>query len=404
MPANLEPRTAAELAAAVKESAGPLEILGGGSKRGLGRPINSGERLDLSRLSGITLYEPEELVLTAGCGTRLSEIEQVLAARKQMLAFEPPDLGPLYGRPAGEGTLGGLLACNLAGPRRPKAGAARDHFLGALAVNGQGEIFKTGGRVVKNVTGYDLCKLLAGSFGTLAALAEATVKVLPAPEQERTLAISGLDDGRAVSVMTQALGSATEVSAAAHLPAAIAQGMVDGHGGAATLLRLEGTALSVTERLAALRRELGMAGIELAEEESKAAWRALRDVRPFQGTAEAIWRISVPPASAAAVMAAVAAADVAGARHFYDWGGGLIWLALPAAGDAAAARIRGAIAGQLGQATGGHATLMRAPPALRATVDVFQPQAPALSALARRIKESFDPAGRFNPGRMYQGI
>ena len=174
MSSALEPRTAAELAAAVLESAGPLEILGAGSKRGLGRPVNSGQRLDLSHLSGISLYEPEELVLTAGAGTRLAEIEQALAAKRQMLAFEPPDLGPLYGRPAGQGTLGGMLACNLAGPRRPKAGAARDHFLGALAVNGQGEIFKTGGQVVKNVTGYDLCKLLAGSFGTLAALAEVT--------------------------------------------------------------------------------------------------------------------------------------------------------------------------------------------------------------------------------------
>src|SRR5262245_39436887 len=236
MSQSLEPRTPAELAAAVKESAGPLEIVGAGSKRGLGRPVNTGEVLELSRLSGITLYEPEELVLTAGCGTRLTEIEQALAARKQILAFEPPDLGPLYGRPAGEGTLGGLLACNLAGPRRPKAGAARDHFLGALAVNGQGEIFKTGGRVVKNVTGYDLCKLLAGSFGTLAALAEATVKVLPAPEEERTLAIPDLEDTRAVQVMTQALGSAVEVSGAAHLPAETTLGLADAGNGPVTLL------------------------------------------------------------------------------------------------------------------------------------------------------------------------
>ena len=216
----LEPRTAAELAAAVRESAGPLELLGAGSKRGLGRPVNSGQHLDLSHLSGIRLYEPEELVLTAGAGTRLAEIEQALAAKRQMLAFEPPDLGPLYGMPAGEGTLGGMLACNLAGPRRPKAGAARDHFLGALAVNGQGEIFKTGGQVVKNVTGYDLCKLLAGSFGTLAALAEVTVKVLPAPEHERSLLLPGLEDAAAVAIMTRALGSAAEVSGAAHLPAA----------------------------------------------------------------------------------------------------------------------------------------------------------------------------------------
>jgi len=394
----LEPRTAVELAAAVLESAGPLEVLGAGSKRGLGRPVNSGQHLDLSYLSGISLYEPEELVLTAGAGTRLSEIEQALTAKRQMLAFEPPDLGPLYGMPAGQGTLGGMLACNLAGPRRPKAGAARDHFLGALAVNGQGEIFKTGGRVVKNVTGYDLCKLLAGSFGTLAALAEVTVKVLPAAEHERSLLLSGLEDAAAVAIMCRALGSAAEVSGAAHLPAAVASLLALGSGGA-TLLRLEGTSISVGERIALLQRELGGAGVEMEESESKAAWRALRDIAPYQGTEEAIWRLSLPPAAGAAVMQAIAASGVTGARHFYDWGGGLIWLALPAEGDAAAARIRAAL-----KPTGGHATLMRAPLSLRAAVDVFEPQEPALAALAKRVKESFDPVGRLNPGRMYQGI
>ena len=398
MSSALEPRTAAELAAAVLESAGPLEVLGAGSKRGVGRPVNSGQRLDLSHLSGISLYEPEELVLTAGAGTRLAEIDQALTAKRQMLAFEPPDLGPLYGMPAGQGTLGGMLACNLAGPRRPKAGSARDHFLGALAVNGQGEIFKTGGRVVKNVTGYDLCKLLAGSFGTLAALAEVTVKVLPAPEHERSLLLPGLEDAAAVAIMCRALGSAAEVSGAAHLPAAVAS-LVPQGSSAATLLRLEGTTLSVAERIALLRRELGGAGVEVEEPESKTVWRALGDIVPFQGTEEAIWRLSLPPAAGAAVMQAIAASGVAGARHFYDWGGGLIWLALPAEGDAAAAQIRAAL-----KPTGGHATLMRAPLSLRAAVDVFQPQEPALAALARRVKESFDPAGRLNPGRMYQGI
>ena len=278
----LEPRTAAELAAAVLESAGPLEVLGAGSKRGLGRPVNSGQRLDLSHLSGISLYEPEELVLTAGAGTRLAEIDQALTAKRQMLAFEPPDLGPLYGRPPGQGTLGGMLACNLAGPRRPKAGSARDHFLGALAVNGQGEIFKTGGRVVKNVTGYDLCKLLAGSFGTLAALAEVTVKVLPAPEHERSLLLSGLEDAAAVAIMCRALGSAAEVSGAAHLPAAVASLLPQGSG-AATLLRLEGTTLSVAERIALLRRELGGAGVEMEEPEVQDRLARAPRYRPVPG-------------------------------------------------------------------------------------------------------------------------
>jgi glycolate oxidase FAD binding subunit len=398
MRSALAPRTAAELAAAVADSAGPLEILGAGSKRGLGRPINSEKSLDLSLLSGITAYEPAELVLTAGAGTRLTEIEQALSAQRQMLAFEPPDLGPLYGRPVGEGTLGGALACNLAGPRRPKSGAARDHFLGALAVNGLGEIFKTGGRVVKNVTGYDLCKLLAGSFGTLAALAEVTIKVLPMPEHERSLILPGLEDAKAVQIMTLALGSAAEVSGAAHLPAgvtALAPGLAEE---AATILRLEGTSLSIAARLRLLRQELGMKGREVEEAGSKTIWCALRGVRPFHGTSEAVWRLSVPPAAGADVMLRLTAAGLPGHRHFYDWGGGLIWLGLAAEGDAGAARVRPALA-----ACGGHATLMRAPDPVRAAVDVFQPQPPALAALTRRVKASFDPNGRLNPGRMYQG-
>jgi glycolate oxidase FAD binding subunit len=392
MPDALQPGSAAELAAAIVQSDGPLEIVGRGSKRGLGRPVNAGRRLDLSRLAGISLYEPEELVLTVGAGTRLAEVERALADRRQMLAFEPPDLGPLYGGPAGEGTIGGMLACNLAGPRRVKAGSARDHFLGCLAVNGQGEIFKTGGRVVKNVTGYDLCKLLAGSFGTLAAMAEVTLKVLPAPEDIETLLLAGLDDAAAVAAMSRALGSAAEVSAAAHLPAGLA-GVAGGEAGRSlTLLRLEGTAGSVADRRAQLAKEFGGEGAMLDAVRSAEAWRALRDVAPFHGTAEVVWRLSVPPAAGAEVVRAIGRAG----RHFYDWGGGLIWLALPAEGDAGAARIRGAIS-----ATGGHATLMRAPLALRAAIDVFQPQAPSLAALARRVKASFDPRGRLNRGRMY---
>ena len=209
---------------------------------------------------------------------------------------------------------------------------------------------------------------------------------------------SGLEDAAAVAIMTRALGSAAEVSGAAHLPAGVAS-LLPRAAGAATLLRLEGTTLSVAERIALLRRELGGACVEMEAAESRAVWRALRDVAPFQGTEEAVWRLSVPPAAGAAVMQAIAASGVTGVRHFYDWGGGLIFLALPAEGDAAAAPIRAAL-----KPMGGHATLMRAPLSLRAAVDVFQPQAPALAALARRVKESFDPAGRLNPGRMYHGI
>ena len=263
---RLQPATVAELAAAIAGSEGPLEILGQGSKRGFGRPVQAERTLDLSRLTGVTLYEPDELVMTAGAGTPLREIEARLSASRQILAFEPPDLGLLYGHPPGQATLGGIIACNLSGPRRIKAGAVRDYVLGCTLANGRGEIVKTGGRVMKNVTGYDLCKLLTGSFGTLAALAEATIKVLPAPEEVRTLAIRGLDDAAAVLAMNKALSGAEDVTGAAHLPReAGVRTLLKALDGAVTLLRLEGTAASVSHRLANLQQELGDKGIVLVD-------------------------------------------------------------------------------------------------------------------------------------------
>jgi glycolate oxidase FAD binding subunit len=184
------PATAEETLNIVRWAAGeetPLEIVGHGSKRGIGRPSQAEHVLDLSQLSGVTLYEPEELVLSARAGTPLAEIEALLERHNQQLAFEPMDYGPLLGGEPGRGTIGGVLGANLSGPRRIKAGAARDHVLGVNAVSGRGEAFKSGGRVVKNVTGYDLSKGLAGSWGTLAVVTDVTFKVLPAAETERTL-------------------------------------------------------------------------------------------------------------------------------------------------------------------------------------------------------------------------
>src|SRR5215204_4341546 len=218
---TLKPRDAKDVEDALQWALGEgkaLEIVGQGSKRAIGRPAQTDLTLDLSGLSGVTLYEPEELVLSARAGTPLAEIEALIAAKGQMLAFDPMDYGPLLGGPSGRATIGGVLAANLSGPRRLKAGAARDHFLGFSAVSGRGEIFKSGGRVVKNVTGYDLCKILAGSFGTLAAMTKVTIKVLPRPETEATMLVLGLDDARANQAMSAAMASSCDVSAAAHLP------------------------------------------------------------------------------------------------------------------------------------------------------------------------------------------
>ncbi len=405
---TISPDSAEALAAAIEAAVTdnrPLEVLGRGSKRGLGRSSNLAHALDLSKLSGITLYEPEELVLTAGAGTPLAEIEKAIAKKNQILAFEPPDLGSLLGGPPGKGSIGGVLACNLAGPRRIKAGAARDHFLGVTAVSGRAEIFKAGGRVVKNVTGYDVMKLLAGSYGTLAAMTSVTIKVLPRPEKCYSVLVFGLDAPNAVRAMTQALGSPHEVSGAAYLPASAAAGSqvdyVAQEKSSVTALRLEGPAPSVEHRTAALRAELSEFGPteELHSANSEVLWHEIRDVKAFQSDIEKLlWRVSVPPSKAPEILSRLAS-TLPNMDYLLDWGGGLIWLALPSGPDAHCAMVRGAL-----EEESGHATLLRAPHATRASVPVFQPQPPALAALSRRLKESFDPARLLNPGRMYQEI
>jgi glycolate oxidase FAD binding subunit len=405
----LTPRDARDVEQAVQWALGAgraLEIVGHGSKRAIGRPAQTDLTLDLASLSGVTLYEPEELVLSAKAGTPLAEIEALVASKGQQLAFEPMDYAPLLGNSAGRGTIGGALAANLAGPRRVKAGAARDHFLGFSAVSGRGETFKSGGRVVKNVTGYDLCKLMAGSWGTFAALTEITIKVLPKPETEATVTIAGLDDAAAVGAMAAAMGSPCDVSGAAHLPAAVAARIPLGEAVAAgrslTVLRLEGVAPSVEHRKAALLALLRSSGEVAMVDElvSRNLWRAVRDVTPFAasrtGADTPLWCISTAPAKGAELAQAIAV--FADAEVLYDWAGGRLWVLVAPLEDAAVAHVRRAV-----KSCGGHATLVRAPAATRAAVDVFEPLEPTLAELTKRIKDGFDPKGIFNPGRMYAG-
>ena len=396
-----------EAIAGALADAAPLEIIGNGTKRCVGRPVKAPQTLSMAGLTGITLYEPEELVLTARAGTTLAEIETVLSENNQCLAFEPPDWRALLGSDGGQ-TIGGIVAANLAGPRRVMAGAARDHFLGARMVTGRGEIVKIGGRVVKNVTGYDLCKLLAGSYGTLAALTEVTLKVLPAAEKTRTVLVFGLQDAAAQQAVTGALSSPNDVSAAAHVPADLAAsstvGYVAGAGAAVTALRIEGPEPSVEARCAALRKTMSDFGPveELHFHNSRKFWREIGDVAFFAddgvGDQTPVWRISVPPAASASVIADLR--QSLDGMHYADWGGGLIWFR-PGLGegtdddDGGAAILRAAI-----DTCGGHATLIRGSAALRNRVAVFQPQPDALAALNARIKAGYDPAHILNPGRM----
>src|SRR6476469_1966525 len=333
---TLKPRDGKEVEDVVRwalDNDKPLELAGRGTKYGIGRPSQTDLTLDLSGLAGVTLYEPAELVLSARAGTPVSAREVWLDKHNQELAFEPIDYGPLLGAETNNGTLGGAIAANLSGPRRIKSGAARDHFLGVTAVTGRGETIKSGGRVVKNVTGYDLCKLLAGSWGTLAAMTDITIKVLPKAETEATVLVTGLDDARACTAMAAAMGSSCDVSGAAHLPDNVAS-WFDGlpRPEASTVLRLEGFAPSVAHRrhaLAALMKKFGQVEL-LDEQKSQALWRSIRNVKPFArvGARERpLWRISVAPSRGHEIAAAITPA----AQMFYDWAGGLVWIAMPMA-------------------------------------------------------------------------
>ncbi|MET1413888.1 glycolate oxidase subunit GlcE [Roseibium sp. HPY-6] len=392
----LKPRDAREIENAVKWAAAeeqPLEIIGQGSKRGLGRPVQAAHVLDLSDVSGVEDYEPAELVLTVKAGTPIAEIERLVDENGQELSFEPMDYGPLQGSEPGMGTIGGVIAANLSGPRRLKAGAARDHILGMEAVSGRGEIFNSGGKVVKNVTGYDLPRALCGSFGTLAVAATVTLKVNPKPETSASFILTGLADKTAVAALCKAMGSSAEVSGAAHLPAGV------GGDESQTVLRLEGFETSVDYRfnsLLDLLRQYGRPN-RLDEAGSRSLWQTIRDVTPFAGTTTPVWRVSLAPTNGPGFIEMLRRQIKV--QAFYDWSGGLVWLTV-ADGLVHETEIRET----LEAAGGGHATLVRAGLSERTNVDVFQPQPTPLAKLTQRLKTQFDPSGILNPGRMVSGV
>ncbi len=381
----------------------PVEVLGGGSKAGFGRPVQSAALLSVRGLTGITLYQPNELVMSARAGTLVSDIEAQLALHGQMLAFEPLDLGPLLGGEAGQGTIGGVFATNLSGARRLSAGAARDHLLGVRAVTGLGHQVRYGGRVMKNVTGYDIARGLAGSWGTLAVLTELTFKIIPMPEASATLALFGLPDEIGVEVLCKAMGTPYEITGAAHLQQATVGRLwnaeLRGQGQAATVIRIEGPELSLARRTEKLRETLKIYGEATVIDgaQSQAFWNEMRLVTVMHDSSRPLWRISTAPKVGPALVAAIG--RYTAVEAVYDWSGGLIWLELPTSADAGATDIRRVIA-----LYGGHATLVRAEPQVRSAVEVFQPLDPGVDRLTRRLKAAFDPAGILNPGRMYPSL
>lgn len=371
------PETEADLADMIAAAKGPLHIRGGGT-RAIGKPV-TGAVLETGGLAGISLYEPGALTLVAQAGTSLAEIEAALDAEGQRLPFEPMDHRGLLGT-TGEPTIGGVVAANVSGPRRIQAGACRDFLLGVRFVDGTGRIVKNGGRVMKNVTGYDLVKLMAGSWGTLGVLTEVSLKVLPKPESAACILIDNLTIAEAVSAMSAALVSPYEVSGAAHVPVGL-----DGH--PVTMLRIEGFAGSVDYRAGQLAtffdgREVR---IERDPEQVAKGWTWIRDVVPMQGSDGDVWRISCTPSDAPDLVGRLKATPV-----LLDWGGGLIWASLPEGTDARA---------RLG-AFDGHATLVKGSQASRTALPVFQPEAPELAALSQGLRKRFDPKTLLNPGLM----
>ena len=384
-PLRCRPDSLAELIDRVTDAARTctrLDIRGGGSKAQIGAPVNDVAILDMSGFADVIDYDPEELVLTIGAGTPLAVIEALLANESQMLAFEPFDFGPIFGRPPGASTIGGVVAAGMAGSRRVSSGSVRDHLLGIEAVSGRGERFVAGAKVVKNVTGYDLPKLMCGSWGRLVALTQVTFKVLPKGRTRATRMLEGLDARQAAAVMARALGSQSEASAAAHLPTPLRGGT------SLTALRVEGFGPSVAARCGMLEKILcGFGAVHTpSQAQADAFWADLRTLAPL-ADGRPLWRINVPPSAGPVVVETLAPL---GARWLFDWAGGLIWLTFD--GDAAMARATA-------EAAGGHAMLVRGPDALRARVPALHPPAPGVAALEERVRRAFDPCAVFETGR-----
>lgn len=387
---TFKPKTEEECASIILEGS-DFEIQGGGT-RAIGKLDGEGRNvLSTSGMSGIIDYEPAEMVMIAKAGTPVADIEKALVKGKQRMIFEPLDYRVLLGT-KGKPTIGGLIASNASGPRRFVAGACRDSFLGARFVNGKGDIIKAGGRVMKNVTGLDLIKLLAGSWGTLAPMTEVTFKVVPQVETESTLVLHGLSNDKAAQAMAAAMATSCEVTGAAHLPENIAAGFKDIAGKSATLLRLEGFENSVKIRIEKLQAILSAFGEQsvLNDKQTKSVWADIRDVKPFaDGSDGPVWRASVAPMTGHKLVSELGAENA-----FFDWQGGLVWLKME--DEPEADKVRSAIA-KLG---GGHATLVRATDEQRQSSQVFQPENDAVTAISKRIREQFDPIGKFYTGRM----
>jgi len=369
-----------------------LEIVGCGTKRSFGRPVRTDDVLDVSAISGIVSYEPDELVVTVKAATTIVEIEELLAQRSQRLGFDPADWGLMFGGPAHAATIAGVLSADACGSARVRFGAARDHLLGYRAINGLAESYKAGGHVVKNVTGFDLPKLMCGAMGTLGVLTEVTLRLVPRPALNITLIARDIAPDEGLNVLRRAWTSAFGPTGLAYLPGTMTAAFPEfgAIGAGAALIRVEGARVPLDEKVAGIRALAPC--VILEETDGEEMFRAIGNGRPFVGKDMDVWRVFLPPQAAAHCVE-----EINLTVWLADWAGGVLWIATAPEDDSAAQRIRG-----IASAHGGRATLLRAGAAVRRDNPVFQPEAPLLAALSRSVKAAFDPLGIFNPGRMYE--
>ena len=379
----------------------PLEINGSKSKNKIGRNFQAEKTLDLTSYSGIIDYKPEELYIKVKAGTPINSIIEELDKHDQQLAFEPVDFGFLFNGKSNNGTIGGVISCNFAGPRRFKVGSARDHLLGFQGINGKGEIIKSGGTVVKNVTGYDLCKLISGSFGTLSVLTELSVKVLPKPQSSKTLIINNPHIKKAIEYLGTALSSPSDPSGGVFYPEQFDQSFTFNdltHKGALTAIRIEGPSNSVDHRIKNLSTELGLLKNEysiLESVQTKIFWNKTKNLEIFSNSKKNLLRIVVPISETLSVLQKMKPYEI---NYFLDWGGSLIWVELEKISLKILREIK-----DITQQHSGYFTIIKVEEDLKASADIFTID-PIKYKISEKIKKSFDPKRIFNPGKMYSGI
>ena len=379
----------------------PIQIVGTGTKNEIGKKLQCAKILDMSNISGIIEYKPEELYITVKAGTPIKLVQDELRKNNQHLAFEPTNFSEIFKKDSNEGTVGGTLSCNFSGSRRFKVGSGRDHILGFKGYNGRGEKIKSGGTVVKNVTGYDLSKLVTGSFGTLLVLSEITLKVLPLQTDIKTIIISGLALEHALGTMASSIASSNDPSGVVFYPGSLRNNFVFNdltHQGSITAIRIEGTKASTEQRIDNLFKNLNLEETKttiLDSTQSEIFWEDTRALKVFSKNQKNILRAVVPPSETVNLINRL---KIFHPSYFIDWGGSLIWLELDYLSNQKIDQIRKRVLD-----TGGYLTVIKSPANIKSSSEIFTID-PIKFKISQNLKKSFDPKRIFNPGKMYTGI